>query len=154
MKDKYIKQVKKELFLSRKAKKEIVRDLIEVFDSALEHGETEQEVIERLGTPREFADNASEQLGAYNTSLRKRRAVISSVIALIISIAAFAACAAARSGRAPDGAIGYADAMTNIRVEGIFGMDISQSLLAAGLISAAIAAVQAIRVTHQSRRKL
>ena len=50
MKEQYIKQVEKELSLTRKAKKEVVRDLNEVFASALEHGETEQQVIERLGT--------------------------------------------------------------------------------------------------------
>ena len=61
MKEQYIKQVEKELSLTRKAKKEVVRDLNEVFASALEHGETEQQVIERLGTPKEFAENTAEQ---------------------------------------------------------------------------------------------
>lgn len=56
MKERYIKQVKKEfsLYLSRKTKNEIIRDLNEIFCSALEHGETEQQVIERLGTPNDF----------------------------------------------------------------------------------------------------
>ena len=49
MKEQYIKQVEKELSLTRKAKKEVVRDLNEVFASALEHGETEQQVIYRHG---------------------------------------------------------------------------------------------------------
>ncbi len=40
MKEQYIKQVEKELSLPHKAKKEVVRDLNEVFASALEHGET------------------------------------------------------------------------------------------------------------------
>ena len=57
MKEQYIKQVEKELCLPRNEKKEVVRDLNEVFASALEHGETEQQVIERLGTPKEFAEN-------------------------------------------------------------------------------------------------
>ena len=47
MKEQYIKQVEKELSLPHKAKKEVVRDLNEVFASALEHGETEQQVIQR-----------------------------------------------------------------------------------------------------------
>ena len=38
MKEQYIKQVEKELSLPHKAKKEVVRDLNEVFASALEHG--------------------------------------------------------------------------------------------------------------------
>ena len=49
MKERYIKQVEKELSLSHKVKKEVVRDLNEVFSSALEHGETEQQVIRRWG---------------------------------------------------------------------------------------------------------
>ncbi len=48
MKEQYIKQVEKELSLPRKMKKEVVRDLNEVFASAMEHGETEQ-IIQRLG---------------------------------------------------------------------------------------------------------
>ncbi|HIY61086.1 MAG TPA: hypothetical protein H9831_10490 [Candidatus Eisenbergiella pullistercoris] len=36
-----------------------MRDLKEAFDSALEHGETQQQVIRRLGTPKEFADSAA-----------------------------------------------------------------------------------------------
>lgn len=63
MKEQYIKQVKKELSLPRKMKKEVVRDLNEVFASAMEHGETEQQIIQRLGTPREFADSTAEQFG-------------------------------------------------------------------------------------------
>ena len=51
MKEQYIKQVEKELSLPRKMKKEVVRDLNEVFASAMEHGETEQQIIQRLGTP-------------------------------------------------------------------------------------------------------
>ena len=47
MKEQYIKQVEKELSLPRKMKKEVVRDLNEVFASAMEHGETEQQVIQR-----------------------------------------------------------------------------------------------------------
>ena len=47
MKERYIKQVEKELSLSHKVKKEVVRDLKEAFDSALEHGETQQQVIRR-----------------------------------------------------------------------------------------------------------
>ena len=63
MKEQYIKQVEKELSLPRKMKKEVVRDLNEVFASAMEHGETEQQIIQRLGTPKEFADSTAEQFG-------------------------------------------------------------------------------------------
>lgn len=76
MKEQYIKQVEKELSLTRKAKKEVVRDLNEVFASALEHGETEQQVIERLGTPKEFAENTAEQLGIDSAAPQKRKGII------------------------------------------------------------------------------
>ena len=55
MKQQYIRRVKKALNLPREQKAEVLRDLDEAFASALEHGETERQVIERLGTPDEFA---------------------------------------------------------------------------------------------------
>lgn len=71
MKEQYIKQVEKELSLPRKMKKEVVRDLNEVFASAMEHGETEQQIIQRLGTPKEFADSTAEQFCIDNTKSKK-----------------------------------------------------------------------------------
>lgn len=47
MKEQYIKQVEKALHVPCKAKREIVRDLNEIFASAAEHGETEQQVVQR-----------------------------------------------------------------------------------------------------------
>lgn len=103
MKEQYIKQVEKELSLTRKAKKEVVRDLNEVFASALEHGETEQQVIERLGTPKEFAENTAEQLGIDSAAPQKRKGIISSVAALVVAVAAFVIYATTQSGKVPDG---------------------------------------------------
>lgn len=48
-----------------------MRDLNEVFASAMEHGETEQQIIQRLGTPKEFADSTAEQFGIDNTKSKK-----------------------------------------------------------------------------------
>ena len=76
MKEQYIKQVEKELSLPRKMKKEVVRDLNEVFASAMEHGETEQQIIQRLGTPKEFADSTAEQFGIDNASSKKRKGIL------------------------------------------------------------------------------
>mgnify|MGYP000429218334 CR=1 FL=1 len=89
MKEQYIRQVEKELNLSRKAKTEVVRDLNEIFNSAVEHGETEQQVIERLGTPQEFANSTAEQFGIDNSVPKKRKWIISSVISLVVAIVAF-----------------------------------------------------------------
>lgn len=48
MKEQYIKQVEKELHLSRKERMEVLRDLNEIFASAVEHGDTEHQKILRI----------------------------------------------------------------------------------------------------------
>ena len=147
MKEQYIKQVEKELSLPRKMKKEVVRDLNEVFASAMEHGETEQQIIQRLGTPKEFADSTAEQFGIDNTKSKKRNGIISTLAALVIAVAAFSVYAVT-----PEGAIGQADATTNIQIEGAFAFDISQILLAIGFVATAIAVLLIIRTIHKNRR--
>lgn len=145
MKEQYIKQVEKELSLPHKAKKEVVRDLNEVFASALEHGETEQQVIQRLGTPKEFADSTAEQFGIDNASSKKRKGIISAVVA-------FSIYAVTRLGKAPEGAIGQADATTNIQIESALGFDVLQIILAVGFAAAVIAVLLIIRTIHKNRR--
>ena len=154
MKEQYIKQVEKELSLPRKMKKEVVRDLNEVFASAMEHGETEQQIIQRLGTPKEFADSTAEQFGIDNTKSKKRNGIISTLAALVIAVAAFSVYAVTQSGKVPEGAIGQADATTNIQIEGAFAFDISQILLAIGFAATAIAVLLIIRTIHKNRRQL
>lgn len=153
MKEQYIRQVKKELRVSRKAKNEVARDLNEIFASAAEHGETERQVVERLGTPKEFADSAAESFGVENSARRNRRGMLSCVISLSAAVIAFAIYVVARLDRTPDGAIGQADAMTGIRVEGALGFDISKIMLALGVFAAAFAAVQLVRALRGDRRK-
>lgn len=156
MREQYIKQVKKEfgLYLPRKKRNEIIRDLNEIFCSALEHNETEQQVIERLGTPSDFVKNTVEQLGVNRISLRTRTGIISSIIALLVAVVSLAGFANTQFEKAPNNAIGYANAMTNIRVEGSFGIDAAQVMLVVGLIAAVIAAIQIVRTIRNSRRKL
>ena len=148
MKEQYIRQVEKELNLSRKAKTEVVRDLNEIFNSAVEHGETEQQVIERLGTPQEFANSTAEQFGIDNSLPKKRKWIIS----LVVAIVAFLIYTTAKSGKMPEGAIGQADAMTNIQVKGDFIFDASQIILLVGIIAFAFATIQIIRTVHNNRR--
>lgn len=152
MKDQYINQVEKELHLSRKATAEVVRDLNEIFASATEHGETEQQVIERLGSPKEFADSTAEQFGVDNAATQRRKGIVSSVAALVIAVAAFVIYATTKSGKVPDGAIGQADATTNIQIEGAFGFDALQNILVVGVIATVFAIVQIIRTTRKNRR--
>ena len=149
MKKQYIRQVRKDLHIPRSAKTEVVRDLQEIFASAAEHGESEQQVAERLGTPREFADRPAEQFDP--AARRRRNRLIQIAISLAVAAAAFALYAAAAAQRVPPGAIGQADAMTNIRVEGA-GFDVTLLLLAAGILAAAFAILQLIRAAHSGRR--
>lgn len=88
MKEKYIRQVKRQLRTTDRVKQEILRDLEEIFSSALEHGETEQQVLERLGKPREFADNAAEQFGVDNRRKRRQQIGITGGAAAALLIAA------------------------------------------------------------------
>lgn len=154
MKERYIKQAAKELLLPRKDKKEVVRDLNEIFASALEHGETEQQVIQRLGTPKEYADSIAEQFGIDNTAAQKRKGIIFTLAAFVIAVTAFSLYTAARFGKAPEGAIGQADAATNIQVEGAFGLGASHIILAAGFAAALIAALLMIQILRKNRRRL
>ena len=63
MKDKYISKVLKFIQAPRYRKQEIARDLNEAFSSAVEHGETCEQVIERLGPAEEYAKNICSELG-------------------------------------------------------------------------------------------
>lgn len=152
MKEQYIRQVKKQLHIPAKKKNEIMRDLHEIFSSAMEHGETEQQVIARLGSPREFADSTAEQLGLNNAASQKRHALISAVAALIAAAACFACYAVGKSGQAPHDAIGQADAMTHIQVEGVFHFDLLPLMLLIGIAALAFSAAQLSRSMRMNRR--
>ena len=53
MKETYLRQVGR--LLPRRLRRDVLRDLEEQFDTAAEHGESAEDVIQRLGTPEEFA---------------------------------------------------------------------------------------------------
>ena len=61
MKEKYISDVNRLLDLPKRRKAEIIRDLDEIFRSASEHGESEREVISRLGTADEYAQSVAAE---------------------------------------------------------------------------------------------
>lgn len=152
MKEQYMRRVEKELRLSRREKNEVLRDLEEIFASAAEHGETAQQVMERLGTPKEFADSTAAQFGVDNAAPKRRRALVFCVAALLVAVAAFALGAAAKMGEVPAGAIGQADAMTGIQITGALALDASQLLLAVGIIAALLAGFSLLRLLRGNRR--
>ena len=138
MKQQYIRQVKKALNLQREQKAEVLRDLDEAFASALEHGETERQVIERLGTPDEFADSIHEQLGIACPDRRGRKRRICIALTALVSAIAFAIAFFMRAERPAQNIIGQADAMTNMQIVGS-GVDMFWLMIAFGCIALAAA---------------
>ena len=118
MKETYIQQVKQELSLPKKKKEAIARDLREAFACALEHGETEQQVIERLGSPAEFARSVQEQLGTNPARGQKWRNCLSIILPLVAGIALLLLGIAPRLNPGPPNAISQANAQTLIQVRG------------------------------------
>ena len=138
MKQQYIRQVKKALNLPREQKAEVLRDLDEAFASALEHGETERQVIERLGTPDEFADSIHEQLGIACPDRRGRKRRICIALTALVSAIAFSIAFFMRVERPAQNIIGQADAMTNMQIVGS-GVDMFWLMIALGCIALAAA---------------
>lgn len=138
MKQQYIRQVKKALNLPREQKAEVLRDLDEAFASALEHGETERQVIERLGTPDEFAGSIHEQLGIACPDRRGRKRRICIALTALVSAIAFAIAFFMRAERPAQNIIGQADAMTNMQIVGS-GVDMFWLMIALGCIALAAA---------------
>lgn len=68
----YIKQVKKHLYVSEKIRNRIIADLEETFDSAYENGNSEEEIIEQLGSPQDFADEVNSAEGISPAEIRAR----------------------------------------------------------------------------------
>lgn len=118
MKETYIQQVKQELSLPKKKREAIARDLREAFACALEHGETEQQVIERLGSPAEFARSVQEQLGTNPARGQKWRNCLSIILPLVAGMALLLLGIAPRLNPGPPNAIGQANAQTLIQVRG------------------------------------
>lgn len=145
MKQQYIRRVKKALNLPREQKAEVLRDLDEAFASALEHGETERQVIERLGAPEEFADSIHEQLGIVCPDRRGRKRRIGIALTALISAIAFAIAFFIHADRPAQNIIGQADAMTNMQIVGS-GIDMFWPMIVLG--GAALAAAIGLAANH------
>lgn len=150
MRAEYIKQVKKLLIGSRKIKKEIIRDLNEIFDSSAEHGESEEKVIQRLGNPADYAEECVLRSGEYITFYsRNKWKIIRCCIMVLCSILCISLAFISRCSKVPDGAIGQADALTAIAIIDSFAIHYSIILLIIGLIFAIISIVMIVKITHK-----
>lgn len=156
MKKQFIKQTKKALSVPRQTKKEIARDLEEIFASALEHGENEAQVIERLGSPEDFAENMEEQLEFHhpgNRNRKKRRQIIGCFAAALLFFLFTLVVSALQT---PNHIIGQAESMTGIRVEetaAFYPLFWAAVLGAAALCAAAVLTVQYIQAKRREDKR-
>lgn len=133
MEERYLRQVKRVLCLPGKRKEEVVRDLREAFASAKENGEPAEAVIERLGSPEDFAGGIHEQLGIDAAAKRRRRDVFVGAMLLLLA-AAWLVLWLSRALRPAENVIGQADAMTSIQVSGSSAVPLLLGLAAAVLV--------------------
>lgn len=133
MKEQYIRQVRRFLSLPAKQKREVLRDLEEIFASAQEHGESESQVIARLGDPKTYAREVAGPLGRR----RGGSALVGLVLSCGVCVGAFSLFLSTAELWVPGDAIGHAQGSTSIQVLG--AVDLSPALLvlgAAALVSA------------------
>ena len=145
MKEKYIRKVKKAL--PRKFRAEILRDLEEIFQSAAEHDETDEQVIERLGDPADFARESALQLGIDLEKRKMKRSLILTIIFTAIAIIAIIIHLIVRETiqeAVSIGIIGGADGPTSIIVAGP-GFNLSTVSLAVAVIAAIVTAILLVK---------
>lgn len=119
-KDKYIKSVKRKLNVPYDLKASVLEELMEAFDSAKEHGESENDLINRLGTPKEFVNDVIKNADLTDEQkkyIKQRKNIIKVIIAFIIADAAFTGYYIYKRMSMGD-VIGYANSSTNIQVIG------------------------------------
>ena len=141
---KYIKEVKRELSVPRRAKKEIARDLEEAFASALEHGESADQVMERLGSPKDYAESIEEQTKSGRAKDRDRKRLIQIVCSFAAALAFFVIDLIVKALQIPKDVIGQADSMTGIKVEAPFVFSPRFLIVALGMVALAAAIVLTI----------
>lgn len=119
-KEKYIKSVKRKLNVPYDLKASVLEELREAFDSAKEHGESENDLINRLGTPKEFVNDVIKNADLTDEQkkyIKQRKNIIKVIIAFIIAAAAFMGYYIYQR-MSMGNVIGYANSSTNIQVIG------------------------------------
>lgn len=152
MSKQYIREVSRALCLPKRRRREVLRDLHEIFESAAEHGETEAQVIARLGTPREFAQSAMEELGADPRAHLRRRRLLTVALPLLLALACAGAAWILRAQLPPQNVIGGAVALTGIQVVSNAPFALWQALLAVGDVAALCALAFALRELKNRRK--
>lgn len=153
MKEKYIKQVKKRLAVPSSKRKTVLQDLEKTFASAAENGETEQQVIDRLGTPEQFVAGIEEQFGIDRKKRLKTRTIIWTTICLVVAVIGFSVYLTIQQEMiGAIGIIGGADGPTAIIVSGP-GFDISLLILIIAAVALVLAVIGLIRYLLKIAKK-
>ena len=85
-KEKYIEEIIRRLKLSKNTKTRIRQDLFQDIQTAMDQGETLEEIISRMGTPEEAAQEFNESCGGEAVfSAGRRAAKIVMISAIILS---------------------------------------------------------------------
>jgi hypothetical protein len=142
MRETYMRQVKKHLHVGPRRKREILRDLEEIFDSALEHGELAGQVILRLGPPEAYARSLGSQLLSKGHVTIRRGLTVA--IPVLLGLAALVLYGISQMWGIPAQAIGFAQGTTGIQLQG--GLDGRCLLLCVAGVAFVVAAVQAVRL--------
>lgn len=119
-KEKYIKAVKRKLNVPDDLKTSVLEELREAFDSAKEHGERENDLINRLGTPKEFVNDVIKNADLTDEQkkyIKQRKNIIKVIFAFIVAAAAFTGYYIYKR-ISMGNVIGYANSSTNIQVMG------------------------------------
>ena len=157
MKDAYIKRVSKLLMCSAKQKKEILRDLEEIFSSAAEHGQSAAEVIDRLGSAEDYAKATEEQLGVNRKTLLRRRALLTilppAILAPIFYLMFKIVCPFSFHEQMSVGIIGGADGPTSILIATSPASPYTAPVLLGLCVLCVIAAIIAL-VCYLRKRKM
>lgn len=121
-KEQYLKAVKRKLYLPKKIKNTILKDLEETFVSAEECGEKTEDVIVRIGTPAEFIRDVMENAELTDKQYKYIRHMKAVRPAIIFFIAAAISVTLhfliKHLYMMMNGVIGYADSSTEIFVTG------------------------------------
>lgn len=94
MKDKYIRQIVKRLKCSKEKREDIKKQLSSDIMAAMENGETVEDIIRRMGTPAEIAEEFNRSFTDAEQKLYRRekwmkRLVIAAVIMIILAAAVY-----------------------------------------------------------------
>ena len=153
MKEKYIKQVKKRLAVPSSKRKTVLQDLEKTFASAAENGETEQQVIARLGTPEQFAAGIEEQFGIDRKKRLKTRTIIWTTICLVVAVIVFSVYLTIQQEMiGAIGIIGGADGPTAIIVSGP-GIDVPLVMLMIAATAVVLAVIGIVRYLLKNAKK-